>query len=57
MEFTVKLELTSDNISDASIDSLILQLNEVIAAAVEEKQIEIPDAEIYDYEVGRRYEW
>ena len=57
MKLVIELELTDEDLSEASIDSLIVQLNEVVAAAVDDKQIEIPDAEITDYAIGRHYEW
>lgn len=57
MRFEVKLEFTTEDIDEASVDSLIQQLNEVLAVAVEEKQLEIPEAEIVDYGVSRAYEW
>lgn len=53
MRFEIKLDLTSEDIEDGSIDSLVQQLNEVVEAAVEEKQLEIPEAEIFDYGVTR----
>jgi hypothetical protein len=57
MRFEVKLDLANEDIGDGSIDSLVQQLSEVIAAAVEEKQIEIPEAEIIDYGVTRADEY
>lgn len=57
LKFDITLELTSESVSDASIDSLVQQINEVVAAAIEEKQIEIPDAEIVDYAVTRDEEY
>lgn len=51
MQFELKLLLSSE-ISPASVDSLQLQITEVIATALEEKQIEIPDAEIHDYAIA-----
>jgi len=51
MKFELKF-LLDNEISPASIDSMQMQLTEVIATAIEEKQIEIPDAEIEDYAVG-----
>jgi hypothetical protein len=50
MKFEVSFEM-DNTVSTASIDSMREQLTEVIAAAVEDKQIEIPEAEIIDYEV------
>ena len=57
LKFDITLELTSESVSDASIDSLVQQINEVVAAAIEEKQIEIPDAEIVDHAVTRDEEY
>lgn len=53
LKFEVTIELTNEDIGEATVDSLIQQINEVVAAAVEEKQIEIPQAEIVDYAVSR----
>ena len=57
LTFHVDIELSE--ISSASIDSLRTQMEAVIAQAIEEKQLEIPDAEITDYGVtydyGRAY--
>lgn len=57
MRFTVTLDLSNEDVDDATVDSLVQQLNEVVAAAVEEKQIEAPNAEITDYGVTREYTW
>ena len=54
MTFHIDIELSE--ISPASIDSLRLQIEEVIASAIEEKQLEVPDAEIIDYGVTYDYE-
>ena len=62
----MKLEVTLDlfdedsidwGSSETLIDSLIQQLNEVVAIAVEEKQIELPEVEIIDYGVTRADEY
>ena len=53
MTFHIDLELSE--ISPASIDSLRMQIEEMIASAIEEKQIEVPDGEITDYEVTADY--
>lgn len=55
MKFEVTLEL-SETISARSIASLTQQIAEVIANAVEEQQIEIPEAEIIDYDTTYDYE-
>lgn len=51
MKFEVTLELDGE-ISTASVNSLRLQLETVIDEALADNQIEIPDAEIFDYEVA-----
>ena len=48
MEVVVEFEL-GDEVSDASRFSLCIQLSEVIAKAIEEKELEIPDGEIMDF--------
>lgn len=53
MKFEVTLDLDNEDIAAASVDSLVIQLGIVVATAVEEQQIEIPDAEIIDYETTR----
>lgn len=50
MEFRLKFLMGSE-LSSASQDSMRTQIEEVIAAALEEKQIDVPDAEVYDYGV------
>ena len=51
-EVKLQIELVlSGETTSASKDSLIIQLDELIASALEERQIEIPDAEIEDYDV------
>ena len=50
MNFELKFFLNKD-ISPGSVDSLRTQIEEVIAAAIDEKQLDIPDAEIHDYAV------
>jgi hypothetical protein len=58
MKFEIVLEFTDENgLDESTVDSLIVQINEVVAAAVEDKQIEIPNAEIVDYGIGRIIEW
>lgn len=54
-QLTFHIDIELSEISPASIDSLRLQIEEVIAAAIEEKQIEVPDAEITDYGVTIDY--
>lgn len=41
----------SDDVSDASRYSLAIQVGEVIAKAIEEKELEVPDGEIEDFAV------
>lgn len=55
-QLTFHIDIVLSDISSASIDSLRLQIEEVIAQAIEEKQLEIPDAEIIDYGVVYDYE-
>lgn len=50
MKFEITL-VSDAPASAASLDSLRAQLIEVIDEAITERQIEIPDAEIYDYDV------
>ena len=50
MKFEVSLVLDAPA-SVSSVNSLREQLMELISEAVNEKQIEVPDAEIYDYDV------
>lgn len=50
MQVIVEFELSED-VSDASRDSLALQLSESIAKAIEEKEIELPDGDIEDFSV------
>lgn len=62
MKLEITFELANEDTidwdsSESMVDSLVQQLSEVVANAVEEKQIEIPGTEITDYGVGRHYEW
>lgn len=50
MDVTVEFELSLD-VSEASRYSLALQLAEVIAKAIEEKELELPDGDIDDFNV------
>lgn len=50
VDVTVEFELSLD-VSVASRYSLAQQLAEVIAKALEEKEIEIPDGELQDFSV------
>ncbi len=50
MDITIEFFL-SDDVSDASRFSLAMQLGEVVAKAIEEKELEVPDGEIEDFTV------
>ena len=50
MDVTVEFELSLD-VSEASRYSLATQLAEVISKALEEKELELPDGEIEDFNV------
>lgn len=50
MEITIDFEL-EDDVSDASKFSLALQVAAVLERAIEEKELELPDGEIIDFEV------
>lgn len=50
VDVTVEFELSLD-VSEQSRYSLATQLAEVIAKAIEEKELELPDGEIDDFNV------
>lgn len=50
VEITIDFEL-EDDVSDASKFSLALQVAAVLERAIEEKELELPDGEIIDFEV------
>lgn len=50
MDVTVEFELSLD-VSEQSRYSLAMQLSEVIAKAIEENELELPDGEIEDFNV------
>lgn len=50
VDVVLEFEL-SDDVSDASRYSLAIQVGEVIAKAIEEKELEVPDGEISDFSV------
>lgn len=50
MDIMIDFDL-GDSVSDASKYSLAIQLSEVIDKAIQEKELEVPDGEIIDFEV------
>jgi hypothetical protein len=50
VDVTVEFELSLD-VSEQSRYSLAMQLSEVIAKAIEENELELPDGEIEDFNV------
>lgn len=50
VDVVLEFELSED-VSDASRYSLAIQVGEVIAKAIEEKELELPDGDIEDFNV------